>query len=44
MSRTYCVSGVYPNDVRNELISDSNDDVTNMPRDSDCLLYTSIYK
>ena len=37
MSRTYCVSGVYPNDVRNELISDSNDDVVNMPRDSDKL-------
>ena len=37
MIRTYCVSGVYPNDVRNELISDSNDDVTNMPRNSDKL-------
>ena len=37
MIRTYCVSGVYPNDVRNELISDSNDDVVNMPRDSDKL-------
>ena len=37
MVMTYCVSGVYPDDIRSELVNDSNDDVNNIPRDSDKL-------
>ena len=34
---TYCVSGIFPDDIYSELVNNSNDNVNNVHRDSDKL-------